>query len=116
MDSNLIVTIIFGVISTILTIITIKQGWENKRLNDQRQQVHNTAQTIIQNYNFQTLPNDIKANIQGIAANTSGTESLNKTVQNISIGGLIGSANGNTQIRDCSVNDFKINIFFVDIT
>lgn len=103
MDNNLIVTIIFGVISTILTIITIKQGKENKRLNDQRHQVHNTAQIIIQNNNFQTLPDDIRDKINLISANSASTLSVEKSKSSSSIsnvGLFIGQNNGG-EIQNC---------------
>lgn len=76
MDINLIVTIFFGAISIILTIITIMQGKKKRQLDDKRQQVHNTAQTIIQNNNFYTLPEEIKEKIKLISANTASNISV----------------------------------------
>lgn len=78
MDTNLVTTIFFGVISTILAIITIMQGRKNKQLDDKRQQVHNTAQTIIQNNNFYALPEEIKEQIKFISVNTANNISVEK--------------------------------------
>lgn len=67
-----ILPIILGVAGIILAAISIKQGRKNRQLNDNKQQVHNTAQTIIQNNYFSNAPQEIQDKIKFIY-NTTGT-------------------------------------------